>query len=127
MRLRLILATPDGQPLGAIDSAHADGHAQRWAEQNVALLAKQGIEAMVVEFDPVGGYDDTVADLTALSDVGIEVRSIPGGGREIIGIHRRVGDRKASARAISRALRVLYAPPDISNARARLRPQRGPR
>lgn len=123
MRLRLILATPDGQPLGALDSAHADGHAQRWTEQNIALLAQQGIETVVVEFDPVAGYADTLADLTALPDVQLEVRATPAGQREIIGIHRRVGERKASALPIARALRVLHAPIDFTNPRATLRPQ----
>lgn len=127
MRLRLIIATPDGQPIGALDSAHADGHAQRWAEQNVALLAQQGIETVVVEFDPVAGYADALDDLTALPDVHIEVRSTPGGAREIIGIHRRVGERKASARAIARALRVLHAPANFNNTRSTLRPQGGSR
>lgn len=125
MRLRLIIATADGQPITALDSAHADGHAQRWVDANLAQLAAQGIDAVAVEFDPVAGYSDTLDDLTALPDVRLEVRAEPTGARQIIGIHRYVGGKKASARAVARAIRVLSAPADFSNARATLRPQGG--
>ena len=117
MRTRIIITATNGMPITALDSAHADGHAQRFVEENIAALATQGIAAIAVEFDPVTSGADALEDLRNLTDVRLEIRATPGAGREVIGIHRHGGAQRLSARAVARAFRVLHAPADIRNAR----------
>ena len=132
MATRILICTGNGQAFAAIDGHGGAKQAAEWVRQVSAQLIAQGDDPIVMELTPEQGGEAVRADLMdQLHLVRCELRTQPGGAREIIGLHRtqspRAGDAGLKRAAIALpervpcSLRVLRAPEGIANARHAMR------
>lgn len=146
MATRILILTPEGEALAAIDGHHGELHAAQWADTMVARLrSEQGIDAVAVELVPsIGGDDVRRGVVCAIHRVRGELRALPDGRRELIALNLYPEPRGGSAaatvgagrgllkaqaaatpRPILGGIRVVHAPPDVANPRAAVRVRDG--
>ena len=146
MATRILILSPTGEALAAIDGHHGEQHAAGWAASVVDQLRQEhGIEAIAVELSPAVGGDDVRRGVVgAIHRVRAELRALPDGRRELIGLHlypEPAGDAPRAQLGVGRGLtkaqavatprpilggvRVVHAPADVANARQPVRVRAG--
>lgn len=145
MANRILIIDDAGVPIFGLDGHHGARHAAEWTDTVLAQLAAQGVLAFAVELHPAAGGDDVRRGvISQLARLRAELRTLPDGRRELIGLHRypdatpgasrasvgignglAKGQAAATPLAITGALRVVAAPPGIANPRAPIRIPRG--
>lgn len=117
MANRIIAFSPDGTPLVALDGHHGSEVAARWSALITQQLEAQGIEPILIEFEPDQGGDETrIGVVGNLHRLRLETRRCPDGRRELLGLIRLADDADpraavaAAPEAVRGGLRLLRAP-----------------
>lgn len=146
MANRILIVDENGTALFGLDGHHGALHAAEWAANMLSLIkAEHGIDCVALEFFPAEGGDATRRGVIGeLHRLRAEIRSMPDGRREVLGLHvyppaaRGTGvatvgagrgllrtQAAATPAAVRGGLRVIAAPESIANPRAPVRIRRG--
>lgn len=136
MATRILILTPEGTPLFAMDGHHGAAHAQRWIADTQALLREQGItDTVAVEITPEQGGDAVRREVIGqIHRLRLETRRRPCGAREITALNLLADPQDAddlmraaiaTPQRVPARLHLVHAPADYAGPRRPIRIPRG--